>query len=612
MRSRAAKRSSAASPREATRTDGNPITKAWAQDDFHLLLGCCASLGWDRLLAKLQRFRARMGSRRTVAGSFAIVAFVASYLVMGVLVLSHHQTSDPMRLRAYLTGGLVLYLVFHAVRQSWSQLEDPDSELSAETLWIGGGPIDRRYVVLRRALASTPACATKAGLLCVILFRNVPSVFNLFLGVFIAFLTLEWCRVAISNVLQAMSVRDRKTLQWATTLMAAAITTQLLYQVWVTTPPKADPIHYAVNTLSAIGTLTESPSVQWLGIPFHAAAQMAIGRCLEHTWVTGVALHLGTFTARLMTPVVSLAVLGLSGWGVIATDKWARRRRFEIEKSRLDSIDLRTQIPTNASVTSLTSSAAGLLPRMVQFASSMLPQSCSPAMAVMWRQAVCVQRYRVNVVASFAIPMVLSLSPLATDLGNKQWLFVIGGIALSSLLLAPPALQIDFRRDLRRMLLLRGMPVSTTSLAIGMLSLPVALTTLFQWTTLTIAAAMVRPEAVTLTWLFLSFPALSIVTFALENALFLTFPHHIGAQGIFMVIRAKGMFLWKGSLLMVCPLLVVLYKGLSQAMLPNAIQDAAMVLGTVATAWILAIMSVAWLIRCWARFDPLRDTPAPT
>lgn len=598
------------SPRDAPHPNGSSISGACERDEFHLLLGCCASLGWDRLLAKSHRFGARLRSRRTVAGSIAVVMFVVSYLVMGILFLSHHQTSDPMRLRAYLTGGLVLYLVYHTVRQSWSQPDDPDSELNAETLWIGGGPIDRRYMVLRRALASAPASATKAGLLCVVLFRNVPSVFNLFLGVFIAFLTLEWCRITVSNVLNAMTSRDRKTLQLASGLMASAIVTQLVYQVWATTPNKSDPIHYAVNTLGAIGTLTESTSVQWMGLPFQAAAQTAIGRSLEGNWISILASQAGPIAAQTMTPLISLAVLGLSAWGVITTDKWSRKRRFEIEKSRLDSINIDSLTQAPSSFTSSSQSAPGVLPRLVQVADRVLPTSWSPALAVMWRQAICVQRYRVNVIASFAIPMALSLSPLVTDLGNKQWMFVIGGIALSSLLLAPPALQIDFRRDLRRMLLLRGMPVTATSLALGMLSLPVILTTLFQWSTLTIAAAMVHPPSVTITWLFLSLPALSVVTFALENAIFLTFPHHIGAQGIFMVIRAKGMFLWKGSLLMVCPLLIVLFKGLCEAFVPDGLQSTALIVGIVSTAWALAIVSVAWLIRRWNRFDPLRDIPA--
>ena len=72
----------------------------------------------------------------------------------------------------------------------------------------------------------------------------------------------------------------------------------------------------------------------------------------------------------------------------------------------------------------------------------------------------------------------------------------------------------------------------------GQLTLPVFITLVFQWSTIFIAAVVTRPGwSQVILWTGV-LNALAVFTFAMENALFLAYPHHERAEGIGMMIRA--------------------------------------------------------------------------
>ena len=81
--------------------------------------------------------------------------------------------------------------------------------------------------------------------------------------------------------------------------------------------------------------------------------------------------------------------------------------------------------------------------------------------------------------------------------------------------------------------------------------MPVAITWTYQWVTLMIAAWVTCPGwSQVLMWTGL-LNALAVFTFAVENALFLAFPHHERAEGIAMMVRAKLTFLGKATVIAV-------------------------------------------------------------
>ncbi len=230
-------------------------------------------------------------------------------------------------------------------------------------------------------------------------------------------------------------------------------------------------------------------------------------------------------------------------------------------------------------------------------------------MAVVSRQWVSVKRYRGTIAFSFLIPILLCLSPLVTGQVKEQWFYVVGGIALCTMVLAPSALRLDFRRDLRRMLLLRSLPVKPLSMVLGQVGLPITITWIFQWFTICVAAIVTRPGGdQILLWTAL-LNALAVFIFAAENALFLAYPHHERSEGVAMMVRAKLTFLAKGTLILLALGLLVAWATLCRRLLSPAYAETAFVSGSLVASWAVALVAVAAATICWRRFDAGIDIP---
>jgi len=225
------------------------------------------------------------------------------------------------------------------------------------------------------------------------------------------------------------------------------------------------------------------------------------------------------------------------------------------------------------------------------------------------RQWVSVKRYLGTIALSFVAPVVLCLAPLIAGHDSQRWLFIVGGISLCTVLLAPPALRIDFRRDLKRMLLLRSLPVRPFAMVLGQIALPVLITCLFQWLTIAIAAFATRPgwPAVVM-WTGL-LNALAAFTFATENALFLAYPYHERAEGIAMMVRAKLTFLGKAIALLIGLLLLFAWASLCRFWLPEGMALPFLVIGSIAASGVSVLAALCAATWCWRRFDLSADIP---
>lgn len=569
---------------------------------------------WDletvRAETRFVRFLERIRSPRNALSTGFAIAFVGLYLLFGMTVLARRDVVDPIRLQAWLSGGMVCYAIFHSIKYAFASPKDNrktgDPMSPALSLWIGGGPLPRYMVAFHEVVALIPATAIKTCLLSVVLFRDVPSITCLWIGVFAALFTLEWIRRLASLVIDALNCREKKLIRFAAGLVAIALVTQIGMLAWIRTPAGSDPAVYLGSTIGELAQYAMSEPVQWLAFALQPASHLAVLQPFEFAtpifpsgWlvVHGVILLFATF-GSLASIMFAYAKL----------DQWSLERRHFNEQERLttwgsaNQSKLDRERQTNRSF------------RWSDIASMFL--RFDPGVhAISMRQWHCVVRYKWNVLISFAIPMALSLSPLLTSDSDfagqhaKQWIFVIGGIALSTLLLAPPALQIDFRRDLKRMSFLRSFPLSSLSMCAGMLVVPVAITMFFQWSTLAIALVISPLPQSQAIWLAGVLPSLALTTFALENALFLSFPHHVHDQGIAMVIRAKVTFLWKGLVLAIFPLLFYGLIALSAAFVPEPFGMSVVYLSSTFGFWMVALSSVAVCIWAWGRFDPTIDAP---
>ena len=527
--------------------------------------------------------------RRIVATLFACLFFLA-YVGNAWLIMSSRAAADPAQLRLWLSGGMVLYLIYHAVRCVWTRRQEELEFSAAEQLWLGGAPIPRSTLAVYFIYNVFVSAVLKTGLLVVVLVQDVPYVSLLALGVFVSMVLLETVRLVWQRWTAGLTDRHRLQMRVAVTAIAIAAVIQAIVHLVAMTPPDSSPGHYLLNSFRAIGALASCDVIQWLALPWWASSALAV--TVDLTWATIGCL------------VVTCLSIPAAVGGMVSADAWSWQSQLRQEKRRLAS-GAYSQPNNDFSLESFARDASWWM----QFAHSALPERTHGTLALIWRQSMSIRRYAGTIFFSFTVPTVLCLSPLLTGGIKNQWSYVVGGIAMSTLLLAPPALRIDFRRDLKRILLLRSLPLNPIGMVCGQLALPILITLLFQWTTILIAAMVTSPgwdQVIVWTGLL---SALAVGTFAAENALFLTYPHHERAQGIGMVIRAKVVFLAKVLVIVLGIAALLVWLSVCRQFLPSTFATPSYVAGAVLFAWGLAIAVLLLTAWCWKRFDVAHDVP---
>ena len=543
----------------------------------------------DRSRFRVKRTIDRLRSPRRIIATTLAILFFAVYLLNGIFILSAREPADPERLRLWLSGGMVIYAIYHCVRCAWSKAV-VDLELTAtEQLWLGGAPIKRSSLAIYHVGNSIVAAGLKTLLLAVVLAIDVEHFELLLVGVFASLVLLETSRLIIARWSSGLSNRGRVYFRTAATLIALSVGTQVVARLVAMTPAGSDTFVYVYHLFRCLGETAASDAVQWLSLLWIPGAHLVVTDHYETLTILQFIATVSTFPLMILT--------------LIRVDAWSMKKVLQREQQRLADADFHGDSRLDeVAIASLHTSWMQRIGRHV-------PLWGQDIVAVMERQWSTVVRYRNTLLFSFAIPTLLCLSPLMTGQINQQWFFVVGGIALCTMLLAPPALRIDFRRDLQRMMLLRGLPIKPSSMVVGQLAFPIMVTWMFQWISIAVAAIVVAPGLLqVLMWTGL-LNALAVFTFAVENALFLAYPHHERAEGVAMMIRAKLTFFGKATVIALSLGLLVGWSVLCRQWFAEPFALIAFAGGAVLAAWTIAAASLSVATSCWRRFEFVSDTP---
>ncbi len=564
-------------------------TVRWDSPRTHLHLArLTIARGRFRLLRTLDRLRS---PKRLLATVLAVV-FFGIYVSSGVMILSTRTPADPARLQLWLSGGMVIYLLYHLIRCVWSSRVADLEMTRAEELWLGGGPLRRSSLAVYHINNILIAAVMKTGLLAVVLACDVQHLSLLLVGVFSSLVLLEVARLTAQRWSAGLTPSARGRMRFGFTAIAAAVALQISARIFAATPLGSPTSHYLFAFFDSIGHLAASDAVQWLALPWTASSQLAV--TAQWSWTTPLLL------------TVSVAMIPLSILSLVRVDAWSRSVKHNQEKSRLESGAYSAASEQQSSKTFQLNTPMAWLSESVN---ARFPRWFSDAVHLAARQSVSVRRYAGTIAFSFIVPTLLCLSPLVTGQVTEQWFYVVGGIAMCTMLLAPPALRIDFRRDLKRMQLLRALPVKPLSMVLGQLTLPLLITFAFQWITIAVAAMVTRPG---LGQFFLwtgVLSALAVFTFAVENALFLAYPHHERAEGIGMMVRAKLSFLGKVAVIAGSLTALVIWATVCKNTMPESISQFVFVTGAVVATWAVAAASILATSWCWRRFDLSYDVP---
>jgi hypothetical protein len=330
----------------------------------------------------------------------------------------------------------------------------------------------------------------------------------------------------------------------------------------------------------ALGETTRCTMVQWLAIPWWTMVEVATAPALTLGLLGQFAIMLATLAS------VVLVVIRADIWGTEHHANCERQRLWRLQHGRSHAASQLDRAAKRLRLSSLIPSWRGIGPLVA-------------------RQWVAVKRYRATILFSLAVPVALSLAPLMTS-REAGLLHVSAWLAVCTLLLAPPALRIDFRRDIDRMWLLKSLPITPLAMTIGQILLPSLITIAFQACAVGIACLLTPTPTTTVVLVLGGLSGLAVFSFAFENSLFLTFPHRPKQEGLAMMVRTKLVFLGKG-------LLLGLLGGIFMAWVALCIElqwpMVILIAGCITAAWFGAACAVVVTARCWRRFDMRLDSP---
>lgn len=545
-------------------------------------------LRWKRREFRFRRAIKRILSPRRIVASSLTIFFVVAYLLNGIYILSARQPADPERLMLWLSGGMVIYGIYYGIRCAWSPVIGGFETTPAEDLWLGGAPIGRTTRAINHVVGLFPPAMAKTLLLAVVLARDVHRFELMFIGVLTSLLLLEITRTTMARWSAGLTNAERRTFRVGITSIAMSAVALAIASIGANTPVHSPTWVYALNVFLAIGQVAACDVIQWLSMPWIAPAQLAVAESYTSWTVSQLLISL------VLVPLATCLLVGVDRWSDLRVHR-QERNRLESGQAKRDHQDLAVN-------------RAKFVEADEPWIHNFTPERWGEAISVAGRHWVSVKRYRWMILGNFIVPILLCLSPLLTGQAFEQWLYVVGGVALCTMLLAPPALKIDFRRDLRRMLLVKSLPVAPQNMVIGTLLAPVLITWVFQWITIAIGAWITAVQWNQIILWIGMMNALAVFTFAGENALFLAYPHHEKAEGIGMMIRAKLTFLGKGTVLAIALTLLVLWS-LFCRMFSEPVQQPMFVTGAIAATWLIAAISLKATTLCWRRFDLSIDIP---
>jgi hypothetical protein len=182
-------------------------------------------------------------------------------------------------------------------------------------------------------------------------------------------------------------------------------------------------------------------------------------------------------------------------------------------------------------------------------------------------------------------------------------------LMMMSLFMLPQMLQFDFRGDLERLDVLKTLPMTAGAVALGQLVTPVIFATLLELPLVAAIGVMQGQWNFTLTAVALILPSVNLLVFALENLVFLWYPHRLTALG-----AADFQMIGRQLIMMAVKMTAVFFGG-------------GLAAGVGALAWWLtdkswtAFLAGSWLVvtalglsllpfiaHAFRRFDPSLDT----
>ncbi|MCP4189259.1 MAG: hypothetical protein GY768_01380 [Planctomycetaceae bacterium] len=551
-------------------------------------------------ICRLIQFKASAKSRRMLRGFtnprrviWSIIGLILAILwFSNALTIVFRQSADIEQFRKWIPLGLLAYAFWHLIKVAFQRPEEAIEWTSAERELLSGGPFQRWELIIYRLAGVASAGLVKSLLFTVLMLPELSLFFAAFTGTFLALIFLDLIRLSVEVTANGMSNLAYLVLRSTTTLIILVIVVCSLT--------------IASNTPVALPTSTVGLSLGLMGHIFQSTASLAetpLGETLIAPFQVFSQLITATSYSAATLGWLVIAATMVSGSLVILIrlDQYFSETIQQREEAAYPPHPPRKrQAPDKAK-------AASQLVRIPQWYGG------GP---VAWRQIVGAFKQRSSLIFALALPGGLACLPLYVYVdGTQAVLSVAAALVFYTFLLLPSALKFDFRRDIRRMIVLKTLPIRPIFLVAGQITTPVALAFVFQLSVL-IITMLTRPYPIWImvTILVLLAP-LNILIFALDNLVYLLYPYRLNQEGIEILLRTTLTFTAKGLLFTIALAMTFAWgfiaNFLSRSILHTPSHSAAifivgmglMLCGT--SAILLHGLSLAFQY-----FDPSQDTPA--
>jgi hypothetical protein len=549
------------------------------------------------------------GRRRRIAAKFrqprriilSTIAFLLAVVWLGnaALTIWLRESAAPETLRALLSLGLLLYTGWHFAKAAFFRPENPFDWSPVDREILAAMPLRPRDLVTYQLASVTVTTLLKAGLFTLLLLPDLRCVPLGLAGVLLAMLLLEMLRMAIDIATWGLS--RSAFLTYRAFVVAGLIAAGLAVGAVIMSNESLHRIDTGKGILFGIVNilvhLNES-AFGWAALPFRPFVDLILA---DRISVSNVALAATAFAI-----VIALAACVIRLFTATTANAAAR------EKRNYGSIDT-TQSRFANSAEDFAKAQSVSTKQSVRY----IPRF-GGAGALAWRQLLGARRHWGSLLTAMIAPAVLACAPCFVIADPfVAFLCTTGTLAFYTFLLLPTALRFDFRRDLDRLVILKGLPITPAATVLGQTIAPVIIATLFQTFVLTIAIAVLSLPLHQLILAMLIMLPLNVLVFALDNLIYLLYPYRVQQEGLEIFLRTMLTFTGKGLLFTLGLVLMSLW-GFAAANVARSIASwtsinihapAMFVLGMIAGSSALAALVLVGLSRTYGKLDPIEDIP---
>ena len=540
----------------------------------------------------------RMGQRfllprRLILSVLAFLLAVA-WLGNAALTVWLREPATPQMLRVLLSFGFALYAIWHVSKVAFFRPEEPLEWVPSERELLCTCPLRPRDLLGYKLASVAMTTLLKAGIFTLLLLPDLKNLPVAFTGILLAMLLLELLRLGVEMTAWGMS--RRVFLAYRIAVVAALMGFGCTVAVNVAQSGLfGTGVTMDEGVMSRLGELLielDASVVGWINRPFYPLVETIVA--------------IGSLAMVAMWSVTSCVMVLLSGAAIFWLFPALSRRVAEREKETSRPVEL----PTEGGDYMATATCRARPTQQIW------PLGGTGAVA--WRQLMGARRHAGSLVTAMVVPAVLAVAPAFVVADPVvAFLSTSGALALYTFLLLPTALKFDFRRDLDRLPILKGLPIPAGAMVVGQIAAPVIISTLFQAVVLAFAAVVRSQAPLFYVGSVLVLVPMNVLVFALDNLIFLLYPYRMQQEGLEIFLRTMLTFTGKG-LLFVLGLGAISAWGLGAASIARiwtnqtgaAVNGYALFsMGILLGMSMLAVGLVLALRRAYDRLNPIEDIP---